>query len=305
MSRGKTVPSTRKHSLSSPSGRSELIVRKKDGNQSAKRRTVLDNHFYRTDPAAHRHGVSFGAAASYAAFCAWRVARACLPADACPERLDRAVDEADELTLDSGHLRLRSRIRRRKFRPWLRRRSCRPVLRKLLILASVEPHTATRSAAVDHRHRSRVRKQHQRLCTSRALECARSRIRRRAEVSRRHADDRRKLGVVEPDALTFLAVVDNRRPSFELLLNERQCAFRTVHHQLPVAPPPLENPPPNPPRPPGDQSLDLPKRFTSFSARSKPSNSSRMSPTTTQPHPFRPLRNRLIATTAATRISAG
>src|SRR5712691_12186123 len=49
MSRGKTVPSTRKHSRSSPSARSELIVRKKDEKQSAKRRTVLDNHFYRTD----------------------------------------------------------------------------------------------------------------------------------------------------------------------------------------------------------------------------------------------------------------
>src|SRR6266571_2843182 len=49
MSRGKTIPPTRKHSRSSPSGRSELIVRKKDEKQSAKRRTVLDNHFYRTD----------------------------------------------------------------------------------------------------------------------------------------------------------------------------------------------------------------------------------------------------------------
>src|SRR6266849_561849 len=54
MSRGKTVPSTRKHSRSSPSGRSELIVRKKDEKQSAKKRTVLDNHFYRTDLAGER-----------------------------------------------------------------------------------------------------------------------------------------------------------------------------------------------------------------------------------------------------------
>ena len=49
MSRGKTVPSTRKHSRSSPSGRLELIARKKDEKQSAKKRTVLDDHFYRTD----------------------------------------------------------------------------------------------------------------------------------------------------------------------------------------------------------------------------------------------------------------
>jgi hypothetical protein len=43
-----TVPPTRKRSRSSSPGRSELIARTKDEKQSAKRRTALDNRFYRT-----------------------------------------------------------------------------------------------------------------------------------------------------------------------------------------------------------------------------------------------------------------
>ena len=44
-----TVPPTRRHSRSSPQGRKELIARKKDEKQPAKRRTVLDDRFHRTD----------------------------------------------------------------------------------------------------------------------------------------------------------------------------------------------------------------------------------------------------------------
>ena len=44
-----TVPPTRVASRSSRSGRSELIARTKTEKQSAKRRTVLDNRFHRTD----------------------------------------------------------------------------------------------------------------------------------------------------------------------------------------------------------------------------------------------------------------
>lgn len=46
--RHKTVPSTRKHSRSSSAGREELIAKEKTKKQSAKKRTALDNHFYRT-----------------------------------------------------------------------------------------------------------------------------------------------------------------------------------------------------------------------------------------------------------------
>ena len=47
--RRKTVPPTRVVSRSSQSGRSGLIAKKEDEKQSAKRRTVLDNRFHRTD----------------------------------------------------------------------------------------------------------------------------------------------------------------------------------------------------------------------------------------------------------------
>ena len=43
-----TVPPTRKHSPSSTLGRKGLIAKEKPQKQSAKRRTVLDNHFHRT-----------------------------------------------------------------------------------------------------------------------------------------------------------------------------------------------------------------------------------------------------------------
>jgi hypothetical protein len=46
--RRKTVPPTQVSSRSSHTGRSELIVGKKNEKQSAKRRTALDNRFHRT-----------------------------------------------------------------------------------------------------------------------------------------------------------------------------------------------------------------------------------------------------------------
>src|SRR5712691_12889408 len=52
--RRKTVPSTRKHSPSSPSGRGKLIAKVKTKKRSAKKRTALDNHFYRTFEAHRR-----------------------------------------------------------------------------------------------------------------------------------------------------------------------------------------------------------------------------------------------------------
>jgi hypothetical protein len=48
-SRRKTVPSTRRLSPPSSSGREELIAKEKTKKQSAKMRTALDDHFYRTD----------------------------------------------------------------------------------------------------------------------------------------------------------------------------------------------------------------------------------------------------------------
>jgi hypothetical protein len=47
--RRKTVPPTRVSSRSPRSGRSGLIAKEKTEKQSAKRRTVLDNRFHRTD----------------------------------------------------------------------------------------------------------------------------------------------------------------------------------------------------------------------------------------------------------------
>ena len=47
--RRKTAPPTRVSSQSPRSGRSGLIAKEKTEKQSAKRRTVLDNRFHRTD----------------------------------------------------------------------------------------------------------------------------------------------------------------------------------------------------------------------------------------------------------------
>jgi hypothetical protein len=47
--RKKTAPPTRKHPRSSPSGRKGLIATEKTKKQSARKRTVLDNRFHRTD----------------------------------------------------------------------------------------------------------------------------------------------------------------------------------------------------------------------------------------------------------------
>jgi hypothetical protein len=47
--RKKTAPSTQKRSRSAPTSRNELIAKEKTKKQSAKRRTVLDDRFHRTD----------------------------------------------------------------------------------------------------------------------------------------------------------------------------------------------------------------------------------------------------------------
>ena len=47
--RKKTAPSTQKRSRSAPTSRNGLIAKEKTKKQSAKRRTVLDNRFHRTD----------------------------------------------------------------------------------------------------------------------------------------------------------------------------------------------------------------------------------------------------------------
>ena len=46
--RRKAVPSTHKHSRSSPPARGKLIAKEKTNKQSVRKRTVLDNHFHRT-----------------------------------------------------------------------------------------------------------------------------------------------------------------------------------------------------------------------------------------------------------------
>jgi hypothetical protein len=47
--RKKTAPPTPVHPRSSPAGRKGLIAKERTKKQSAKRRTVLDNRFHRTD----------------------------------------------------------------------------------------------------------------------------------------------------------------------------------------------------------------------------------------------------------------
>src|SRR2546423_11741528 len=61
-SRRKTVPSTTAYSRSSSCGRGELIAKGKTKTQSAKKRTALDDHFYRTFRCSRRAAVCYGLA---------------------------------------------------------------------------------------------------------------------------------------------------------------------------------------------------------------------------------------------------
>src|SRR5438876_12001902 len=89
-----TVPPTRRHSRSSPQGRKELIARKKDEKQPAKRRTVLDDRFHRTDHSLSRARPS-RASITYAGKLAKHEglqARASVrPRVGCSEKLGRAL----------------------------------------------------------------------------------------------------------------------------------------------------------------------------------------------------------------------
>src|SRR5438445_5651583 len=91
-----TVPPTRRHSRSSPQGRKELIARKKDEKQPAKRRTVLDDRFHRTDLSLSRERPSRASVPD-----SWRLAKheglqaraSIRPRVGCSEELGGRADE--------------------------------------------------------------------------------------------------------------------------------------------------------------------------------------------------------------------
>src|SRR5688500_1740630 len=206
-------------------------------------------------------------------------------ADALKHRRQRPVDEADERPLHPRNLRvhyhgrgtlfltgagrrslvhdhaaLRTRLCARLLMTTFRARHSRRLLGApdLLELAGVEADAAAAPASFDDCHRSGIGKEVQGLIAARAAQLRNARIRgNRCPSGVRCAEKLGDLTVVEPDSPAFRTAIDLGGPAANRLSLHRNSAEWTLHdHQLPVAPRPLENPPPTPPAPPAAQPLD-------------------------------------------------